>query len=152
MAFDVVDSVNGAISAIKKECSFNSNIATLRSGILTLRKIGKSICLADDTLGHEVRKHMQCNTDFVNAMLHLVKCFDMEERPGLLEINCDGSTFEGKLKELEGLSGDMCIFEGLDNVRQLLAGEIWDSDYDSAPQSPSHHGTTEGEESDPGEE
>lgn len=143
-AFNVVASINGVLKSITNQCSENTNIATLKSAILTIRKIGKSICLAGDTLGHEVRNHT--DSTFVDTMMHVAECFPEETRLGLLEIDCDGTTFEDKLMELEEMSNGLCIFEDVGIVRDFLAGEADDDNevYDTpVGHSSANHEDTE---------
>jgi type II secretory ATPase GspE/PulE/Tfp pilus assembly ATPase PilB-like protein len=69
-AFEVLDDVTGMISTISQKASAqHTSFGTKRSALETLRKIGKTICLSGDTVGHEVRKQFQHESALEDAMI-----------------------------------------------------------------------------------
>jgi hypothetical protein len=89
----------------------------------TLRKIGKTIALSKDVVGHEVRIQFQSESCLEMTMLRIAKSMTREERARVLT-----DEFEEKLVELEGLAEDHCIFERLNDVRLVLSSEQTSSD------------------------
>jgi hypothetical protein len=52
-------------------------------------------------------------------MVHVAQCMKPSERGMMLEVDCDGTSFENKLIELEALA-DIFLFEGLKEVHLML--------------------------------
>jgi hypothetical protein len=75
--YDIVSTVQ----SIAKQCDPFTNTKTRWNGLSVLRKIGKTIALSsNDTLGHEVQKHFQSDSSFVDAMWDIVSAMMPEER------------------------------------------------------------------------
>ncbi|KUI59171.1 hypothetical protein VP1G_06419 [Cytospora mali] len=66
-AGDVYDSICGPLG-------------TKQSAIETLRKIAKTIILGEDTVGHEVRKELQCDSDIADIIIRILESMTPEEK------------------------------------------------------------------------
>lgn len=84
-----------------------------------MRKIGKSICLSNGVIGHEVRKDYQVGGKLVPVMLHIAESL-IEEEAERLRPWCDD-----KLVELKRIADGYCVFKGLDEVIGLWG---WDEE------------------------
>jgi hypothetical protein len=82
----------------------------------TLRKIGKTILLSSDTLGHEVRRRFQGHSQLEDAMLEIMENFRDGECQKMCGTNDGRSTFLDRLVELNSLTGVYGVFEGLEEV------------------------------------
>ena len=118
-AGDVSDAIRENIEHIQHNVVAASSWGTKKSALGTLRKIGKSICLSSGVIPREVRNQLYCDDTLVNAMLYVAQCMKPSERDMMLEVDCDGTSFEEKLIELEALTEDI-LFEGLEKVRLML--------------------------------
>jgi hypothetical protein len=118
-AGDVSEAIRENIEHIQHNVMAASSWGTKKSALGTLRKIGKSICLSSGVIPKEVRKDLKCDDTLVNAMMHVTQCMKPSERGMMLEVDCDGTSFENKLIELEALA-DAILFAGLKEVRLLL--------------------------------
>jgi hypothetical protein len=117
-SFQAVADVKRYIQAIGKDAPAHANFGTKKSALETLRKIGKTIALSTDVIGHEVRIEFQSESCLETTMLRIAKSMAEEERAKMLT-----DEFQEKLEELEGLAEDHCIFEKLEDVRLVLSGE-----------------------------
>ena len=117
-SFQAAASVEGYIKAIGKDTPAHASFDTKKSALQTLRKIGKTIALSTDVVGHEVRIQFQSESCLEMTMLRIVKSMTQRERAMVLT-----DELEEKLEELEGLAEDHCIFERLKDVRRVLSGE-----------------------------
>jgi hypothetical protein len=118
-AGDVSGAIRQNIEHIQHNVGAASSWETKKSALGTLRKIGKSICLSSGVIPKEVRKHLSHDVTLVNAMVYVVQCMKPSERDMMLEVDCDGTSFENKLIELESLT-ELFLFEGLEKVRLML--------------------------------
>lgn len=125
MAFEVTEEICNSIITIGKEAGNAENsFGTKRSGLETLRKIGKTICLSsNDTLGHEVQKHFQYETCLDDAIKAIVVTLNDVQCKAMCMINDGRSTFLQKMEELQGLAEGYCVFEHLGEVIDDLQGE-----------------------------
>ena len=125
MAFEVLESVTSTIRSIGDEASAqHTSFGTKRSALETLRKIGKTICLSGDVIGHEVRKQFGAETVLEDAMNAVVAKMSEEECEKMCAIHDGRSTFLQKMEELHQLAEDYCIFADLGGVLDALAGEV----------------------------
>jgi hypothetical protein len=115
---EAASSVSNCIKAIGKEAKDHASFGTKKSALETLRKIGKSIALGDDTIGHEIKKQFQWENCLEETMLRIAKGMTAEERAKMFT-----KEFKEKLEELEDLAEDHCIFEKLKDVRLVLSGK-----------------------------
>ncbi|KAF1960077.1 hypothetical protein CC80DRAFT_489303 [Byssothecium circinans] len=125
ISWDVQSAIVARINKIgSKAGNEHTSFGTKRSGLETLRKIGKTICLSsNDTLGHEVQKQFGHETSLEDAMYTIVEAMSEEQRERMCEVHDGRSTFLEELVELKGLDGSHCVFEGLEGVISLLTGE-----------------------------
>ncbi|KAA6414516.1 MAG: hypothetical protein FRX48_01265 [Lasallia pustulata] len=121
MSFDASESVVECIQEIAKECPKEASLGTKKNALETLRKIGKSICLSNDTLGHEVRKSFQYDTCLEDAMYRILETLSYGERDRhLMSAPRGEKPWYEKMCELVGLGAGHCIFAEMDNVVGLM--------------------------------
>ena len=137
MAGEAVYSIEECFETIRKNCPKTSSFKTKKSALETLRKIGKSICLSNCVIGHEVRKHHQSGGKLVPVMFDIVESLEDEEMERLWPW-CDD-----KLVELQRMADGYCIFEELGQVI-----ELWDGDEEGEDED---EGSNDGNEEDEGE-
>jgi len=141
-ANDVVDTIESIANATPGHASYG----TKKSALETLRKIGKSICLScTDVIGHEVVKHFQYETCLEKTMLQIAKGMTAAEHADMMR----SGEFEVKLRELEDLAKDHCIFEKLPKVRKTLMGQNGEAEGDEGEDEEEYEEddeSTEGEE------
>ena len=119
---DACCSVEEAIEDIRDRCPAHASYGTKSSALQTLRKIGKTICLTEDIMGREVRKHFQCTTVLEKTMQQIVNSMSLADRQIMKREYQGDTTFVEKLKELQDLGSGYCLFERLDQVIELLEG------------------------------
>ncbi|KAI9694248.1 MAG: hypothetical protein M1820_009106 [Bogoriella megaspora] len=117
-AWHAYGEVTDAIQSIRGSSKSHTSFGTRESALVTLRKIGKSVILARDVLGAEVRKNFQCDDCFVSAMFSIAENMSPEDRQNIR--NLDGGEFVDKLEELVGLAKGKCIWEDLHEVLDVL--------------------------------
>lgn len=122
MAFEAASEVEECIAAIDKGSGDMTSFGTKKSAVETLRKIGKSILLADDTLGYEVRKQFQWNQGVDVVMLRILMGMKAEERAALR------AELEEKCRELWQMAGEECIFDKLPEVIRVLTEDDGEED------------------------
>ncbi|KPI36984.1 uncharacterized protein AB675_6024 [Cyphellophora attinorum] len=114
-AGDAEGVVSDAIRSISQTATESgANKGTRENALTTLRKIGKTICLAGDQLGSEVRDGYCC-TELVGAMKAVMEGMSMAEREAFFE----AGDFVEKLEELEQLSEGYGIMTGLSELFDL---------------------------------
>ncbi|KAI0468900.1 hypothetical protein F4859DRAFT_489373 [Xylaria cf. heliscus] len=79
-AWDAMSEVQGCITAIGEQTHAESSYGTKLNALETLRKIAKTVLLADDTLGYEVRKRFQETSCIADEMLRIVQLMSPEEQ------------------------------------------------------------------------
>lgn len=133
-AFDAHTYTAGVIASITAQIKTHSPSKNMRSALETLRKIGKTICLSADTLGHEFQKHFQHGDDLECAKQSIVDYMSQEQRNAVLDADDDDGkgNFEEKMIELIDLCDGRCIFEGLQEVLDDLNGDVDAEGVDSA--------------------
>jgi hypothetical protein len=121
-AFDVVEEVNETIETIANLCGPFASPGTRFNGLSVLRKIGKTIALSsNNTVGHEVQKNFQFGYDnFEKSMLKIIGFMEPEEVRAIQEDVSNPEALLPKLRELEKLAEDYCIFERLSEVLEAL--------------------------------
>ena len=110
MSGQILSEVKGCWNNISDRCPKVASFETKKSALETLRKIGKSICLSDGAVGHEVRKDLQHDHDYVDVMRTIVEGLSQEETEALIP------WCEEKLVELKKLGDANYIFEGLGQI------------------------------------
>ncbi|KAJ5375926.1 hypothetical protein N7509_012812 [Penicillium cosmopolitanum] len=124
IAFDVAGEISSTISSIAARCVEFPNPRNRRSGLETLRKIGKTICLSsNDTLGHEVQQQFQSDPCLENAMCDIVSEMSAQEKEDICNEAMGSESLIAKLEELAKLAESCCVFEGIGEVLDLLRGE-----------------------------
>ena len=113
MAGEATRDVEGCFETIQRRCPQTASFKTKENALETLRKIGKSICLSNGIIGHEVRKDYQSGGELVPVMFQIAESLTEDEAERLRP------WCEDKLVELKRLADGYCIFEGLDEVIEL---------------------------------
>lgn len=124
MVGEAAKSIDECFESIRTRCPETASFKTKESALETLRKIGKSICLSNGVVGHEIRKHYQYGGELVPVMLAIAEGLTDEEAE-MLRPWCDD-----KLVELQQLADGYCIFGDLGQVIGLWDGEEGDEDED----------------------
>ena len=127
-SWDAKQEVTDAIEAIREQVKPESSFGTKKNALETLRKIGKSICLAPDTLGHEVVKQFQSDDCLEDAMKEILQTMTAEERIDIAKSTDAKGQFMDKMDELVGLADGYCIFEALTEIVRMLEGGAEDSE------------------------
>ena len=122
MAGEAESSVMECLETIKDGCPPYANFKTKESGLETLRKIGKTICLSNNGVGHEVCKTFQYDPIIEETMTGIIGGMTDAEAAALFRPGPYGVWID-KLKELESLASAYCILEGLGDVIRLLEGK-----------------------------
>jgi hypothetical protein len=138
---DVADRINSTIENIVTQCRRPSSPQTRRNGLEVLRKIGKSIVLSRDTLGHEVQMQYQWDKSLEDGMLEILEQMDQSELVDIRGGITGSSELWQKLLELESLASSSCCFEGMREVIEFINGS------DSEDEDESHN-IDEGDEAD----
>ncbi|OXV11034.1 hypothetical protein Egran_01207 [Elaphomyces granulatus] len=129
-AFDVQSSIDSTIETITKQCQRPSSAQTRRNGFEVLRKIGKSILLSGDTLGHEVQKQFGSDHTLEDGMLAILQQMDLDEIVEIRYGNVGGSNeLWEKLLELKDLASQHG-FDKFNDVIDYLEGDEEAGEYD----------------------
>ncbi|KAI0096025.1 hypothetical protein GGR51DRAFT_544455 [Nemania sp. FL0031] len=119
-SFDARSDVIACIDAIGEETPPESSYGTKLSAIETLRKIAKTILLAEDTLGSEVRKAFQDETCLGDIMVRIAESMTPEEqRRAGAKTDAKGS-LATKLRWVCDEAKSYCL-GGFDGLRDVLA-------------------------------
>ena len=105
------------IESIQNKCPLDASLGTKENALITLRKIGKTVCLGDGVIGREVQKHFQYDTCLEDTMLRIAEGMMPEERDDFMD-----TEWSDKLGELIDLSKDHIIFEGLSRLISVMDG------------------------------
>lgn len=125
VVFEVLRDVTQIITKIGDKASAKfTSFATKRSGLETLCKIGKTICLSDYGLGYEVRKQFEHETALEDAMIDIVFTMNDEERVEMCAVSDGRSTFLQKMELLRRFGGECGLFDGLGRVLVNLGGRV----------------------------
>ena len=133
MSFEVFHDIGDIIQSIAEEAGVeHASFGTKASGLETLRKIGKTICMSsNDTLGHEVQNQFSMDPRFADTMKVIAGVLNDEECEMMCNLNDGRSTFLQKMEELRDLAEDYCCFDGLQEVIDILTGEAIGEDEDN---------------------
>jgi hypothetical protein len=129
-SFDAVSDINSVIRSIVAKVTpvRNSNKASRFNAMEALRMIGKTIALGQgDTLYHEVHKSFQEEgNELTSAFEKVIACLDWKERWEIRNewVNYKGEKWGEKWLELLELAEPLCLFGGLEGVKDLL--QDWD--------------------------
>ncbi|CAG8923533.1 unnamed protein product [Penicillium salamii] len=121
-AFEVASDTSSTIQSIARQCGSNANPQTRYNGLSVLRKIGKTICLSGgNTIAHEVQKHFQSDDALVKGMIRIINSMGHDELESIANQE-DTEKLYPKLVELDQLSEDRCLFEGIQDVPWNVGG------------------------------
>jgi len=101
----------------------HSSYKTKRNALVTLRRIGKSLCMSSESaLGDQVLQQFSETTILEDSMRSITLRMTNAERRSLCNVAAasDGGTFFEALKELMALADDECVFGKLLDVLALL--------------------------------
>ncbi|KAI1197619.1 hypothetical protein F5X97DRAFT_333874 [Nemania serpens] len=123
-SFEARSDVVACIEAIGKETHAESSYGTKLSALETLRKIAKTILLADDTLGSEVRKEFQHESCLADTMMCVVGSMTPEERRRAGANTDAKGSLATKLRWVCDEAEAYCLdgFRGLRDVLVLIGG------------------------------
>ena len=111
-SWSATEEIKGHIRDICKTArKADATFGTKQNALETLRKIGKSICLARSTLGREVRKQMQRDDALDGAMRKILMGLSVADARRIAVAELDGGKgmFVAKLKQLWAMShGCVC--------------------------------------------
>ena len=111
------------VERIARECAREASLGTKISALETLRKIAKSVCLAGDTLGCEVRKRCRCEACLEEGMLGVVKTVGGEERERYLRRGGGGGEeLGGEGEGGGGVGGGVLYFWGVGDGGWVVGG------------------------------
>ncbi|CAG8028003.1 unnamed protein product [Penicillium salamii] len=132
-AFDVASETSSTIQSIARQCGRNANPQTRYNGLSVLRKIGKTICLSGgNTIAHEVQKHFQSDDALVKGMISIINSMGDDELKSIANQE-DTEKLYPKLVELDQLSEDRCLFEGIQDVPWNVGGYAADREEKGYP-------------------
>ena len=120
LAGEAFSDVQDCINSIAKQATPDTSYGTKKSALETLRRIGKSICLGDGAIGHEVRKDFQRNPSLRDAMMGILESMDAAEVETLANSTDHKGTFLAKVTQLVAEANSYCIMEGIDDVLQEM--------------------------------
>lgn len=116
---DAIEAILEDIHKIRDGCPSYASFGTKKSGLETLRKIGKSICLGHDEIGKQIRMKFQYDKTLERIMRDILKSMTNAERQQVAKSGGD-PTFMEKVVELNKLAGQSSIFEDLPHVVLIL--------------------------------
>lgn len=122
--FEIVKIIESIRKQLRGDCTFGSK----KSGLEALRNIGRSVVDAPDTLGYEVRKEFQYQTDLTDGMLEILRGMSVVERRDMaLNMTAKGR-FVHRLCDLRDATAGFNIFEGLEDTIEMLEESLLDED------------------------
>ena len=119
----------------------NSSYGTKKSAIETMRKILKSVLLAEDVIGREVRNSCY---GWDAKFVEVIEAFDSNELERLVTED-DGQWLE-KVRELVKLANDYCILGKLKDGLAMLEGEYEEDEDEDESEDDEHADEGEGDE------
>ena len=117
-----VHSVASDIAAVATQTSRESSLITKRNALETLRKIGRSVCLATGFVGDRVKEVLGLDRIFVDAIVKVAASFTEDDRRTLWAGGI-GTEVVKRLEQLDELRSCYRIFNGFDMVLKLLKRE-----------------------------
>lgn len=117
--YAVSQSVERSIGEIQKAVKPHSSFRTKQSGLETLRKICKTICLSDEhSFGEDVQMHFQDNPILETSMLAILECMTEEEKETMRNVN--NGEIIAKVRELIDLAKEREILKDMHDVLVVL--------------------------------
>ena len=121
-AEDLAADIGAVVSQVRKE----SSLQTKKSALETLRKIGRSICLAPGIVGQKVKEGLGYDARFVDAVMDVVGRCSAEEKRSVW-LDGSGKELLKRLEQLDELRRHNGIFERFEEVLEMLKqGESMD--------------------------
>ncbi|KAG9582709.1 hypothetical protein KCU77_g11182, partial [Aureobasidium melanogenum] len=117
-----VQRIANDISSVATQVRRESSIVTKKNALETLRKIGRSVCLATDVVGERVKDVLGSDKMFVDAMIKVADSFTEDDRRTLWA-GGSGTEIVKRLEQLDELRKCYRVFDGLDVVLRLLKRE-----------------------------
>ncbi|KAI4841719.1 hypothetical protein E4T44_07723 [Aureobasidium sp. EXF-8845] len=117
-----VQKIANDIHTITSQVHKSSSLTTKKNALETLRKIGRSVCLATGVVGETVKEVLSANTIFVDAIVQVAECFTEDDRR-ILWAGGSGMEIVKRLDQLDELRRCYCVFEGFENVLEVLKRE-----------------------------
>jgi hypothetical protein len=117
-----VQKVAHDIHTVASQVSRQSSLTTKKNALGTLRKIGRSVCLATGTVGETVKEILGCDKIFVDAVVKVADSFTEDDRR-ILWAGGSGTEIVKRLDQLDELRRCYRVFEGFDVVLGLLKRE-----------------------------
>jgi hypothetical protein len=117
-----VQKVANDIHTITSQVQRQSSLTTKKNALETLRKIGRSVCLATGTVGETVKEVLGADTIFVDAIVRVAECFTEDDRRALWA-GGSGMEIVKRLNQLDELRRCYCVFEGFEVVLEVLKRE-----------------------------
>ncbi|KAI4775625.1 hypothetical protein E4T52_09426 [Aureobasidium sp. EXF-3400] len=117
-----VQRIANDISSVATHVRMESSIITKKNALETLRKIGRSVCLATDVVGERVKDVLGSDKMFVDAMIKVADSFTEDDRRTLWA-GGSGTEIVKRLEQLDELRRCYRVFDGLDVVLKLLKRE-----------------------------
>lgn len=117
-----VQKVANDILSVASQVRRESSLVTKRNALETLRKIGRSICLAMGVVGERVKDVLGSDKTFVDAMIKVADSFT-EDDQRTLWAGGSGTEIVNRLEQLDELRRCYRVFDGLGVVLELLKRE-----------------------------
>lgn len=117
-----VHSVASDITAVASQIQRESSLIAKKSALETLRKIGRSICLATGIVGDRVKEVLGTDRMFVDAVVKVAASFTEDDRRTLWA-GGSGTEIVKRLDQLDELRSCYRVFDGFDVVLKLLKRE-----------------------------
>ena len=111
------------IESIREECPNFASFGTKKNALEVCRKIGKTICLSGDVIGTEVRGLFRGDDTLKDTMTAIAESLTSVEKKIILT-----DEWYDKLDELIRLANGCYIFDGLQQVLDVLDNETHDDD------------------------
>ncbi|KAI8625027.1 hypothetical protein F5Y19DRAFT_280159 [Xylariaceae sp. FL1651] len=125
-AADAFSEVSACVEAIGQQTHPMSSYETKLSAVTTLRKIAKTVLLAGDTLGREIRVMFQDDDCLADTMLAIVQSMTSEEQRRAGATADEKGSLADKVRWVCDKAESYCIngFDMLNDVLALLLGEV----------------------------
>lgn len=117
-----VQRIANDMSSVATQVRKESSLITKKNALETLRKIGRSVCLATGVVGERVKDVLGSDKMFVDAMVKVADSFTEDDRRTLWA-GGSGTEIVKRLEQLDELRRCYRVFDGLDIVLRLLKRE-----------------------------
>jgi hypothetical protein len=117
-----VQKVANDIHTIASQVQRHSSLTTKKNALETLRKIGRSVCLATGVVGETVKEVLGADAIFVDAIVQVANCFTEDDRR-VLWAGGSGTEIVKRLDQLDELRRCYRVFDGFEVVLEVLKRE-----------------------------